>query len=109
MATEGATKPRQEHQVSRCFYFENGANEHMSGVTDGWCSVLLFPASQKTVMFAVPHLREWTQRHYVYGWAIAGLFPVSDILHASFISELSVVNYGAYTRIIAGKALSVGI
>jgi hypothetical protein len=61
----GATKRRQEHQVSRCFYFETGANEHMSGVTDGWCSVLLFPASQKTVMFSVPRLRDWIRRRYV--------------------------------------------
>jgi hypothetical protein len=29
------TKPRQEHQVSRCFYFEKGADEDVSGVTDG--------------------------------------------------------------------------
>lgn len=48
--------------MSRCFYFENGANEHMSGATDGWCSALRLRASQETVMFAVPHLMEWTQK-----------------------------------------------
>jgi hypothetical protein len=43
----------------------------------------------------------------MYIWGIAGLFLLSDILHTSFISELSVLNYRAY--FIAGKALSVDV